>query len=350
VIVTFQWPTTHHRAGGVVALYEFANGLARRGHEVHFVHGPAWPDLISSADELWHPFEPSVVHHVVQRLDDPSLPEADVVFCLSAPARLGQPAVVMQGFRMLPLEMERTAFRTPGLKVCVARWLLDVGAGFGVPAEQLHYVPMGMDHELFSVRTPADDRPYDVALWCNPHPTKGWLLGLEAIEQARRRVPDLRTIVFAAAPPDPPLDLGEGYDLVVGLDQRRLADEVFNASRVFVQSSFREGFGYTAVEAMACGAALVTTDNGGSRDYAVAGETALVTAPGDVEAMAECLVMLLTDHAERRRIAHAGERYVRRFDWDVGAELLEEVLLRYLDDPAALQQEPADDADLVMVW
>ena len=116
--------------------------------------------------------------------------------------------------------------------------------------------------------------------------------------------------------------------------------EVYNQSRVFLQPSRHEGFGYTAVEAMACGCALVTTDNGGSQDYAVPGETALVAPQGDVPALVGALDTLLRDDAARTRMAHAGERFVRRFDWDRSAALLEGLLDRYLADPEAFQRPP----------
>jgi len=41
-----------------------------------------------------------------------------------------------------------------------------------------------------------------------------------------------------------------------------------------------------AMEAMACGAALLTYDNGGCRDYARDGETALVARRRDVDDLA----------------------------------------------------------------
>ena len=125
-------------------------------------------------------------------------------------------------------------------------------------------------------------------------------------------------------------------------DHETLAHEIYGRCQVFLQSSRREGFGFTAIEAMACGAALVTTDNGGSRDYAIDGETALVAPPHDVDAMASLVVSLLRDDVRRSEVAQAGERHVRKFDWDIGAAAIEDVLVRYIADPAAFQRPPSD--------
>jgi glycosyltransferase involved in cell wall biosynthesis len=97
------------------------------------------------------------------------------------------------------------------------------------------------------------------------------------------------------------------------------------------------------VEAMACGCALVTTDNGGSRDYAVDGETALVVPPGDPIALAVAAERLIRDGAIRTRLAASGSELVRsRFDWDNTAAVLEPRLEAYLADPGRYQKAPGD--------
>jgi glycosyltransferase involved in cell wall biosynthesis len=112
---------------------------------------------------------------------------------------------------------------------------------------------------------------------------------------------------------------------------------VYNATRVLAQTSYHEGFGLTAVEAMACGAALVTTNGGGSRDYAFDGETARVVPPGDASAIAERVEELLADESRRCALAEAGTRLVRQFTWDRSGEQLEEFLERYIADPTSFQ-------------
>ena len=124
----------------------------------------------------------------------------------------------------------------------------------------------------------------------------------------------------------------------------RWPTELYNQSRVFVQPSFHEGFGYTAVEAMACGCALVTTDNGGSRDYAVADETALVVPPGDPAGLADARRAAAPGRRRSRTGSRdAGAELVRgRFDWDNTAAVLEPHLEAYVADPERYQRAPAD--------
>jgi glycosyltransferase involved in cell wall biosynthesis len=223
----------------------------------------------------------------------------------------------------------------------VASWLVDVGIRHGAPPEQLWYVPLGIDHGTFAVQTAQDRRDYDVAMLFHPHREKGFAVGLEALVDLRRRMPELRAIVFGIDPPTFPLADWVGF--LRAPDHATLARGVYNRSRIFLQPSYHEGFGYTAVEGMACGCALVTTDNGGSRDYAVDGGTALVVPPGDAPALAAAAERLLRDHTERARLAEAGAELVRRrFHWDTTAVLLEPRLEAYVADPGRYQRPPVD--------
>jgi glycosyltransferase involved in cell wall biosynthesis len=79
-----------------------------------------------------------------------------------------------------------------------------------------------------------------------------------------------------------------------------------------------------AMEAMACGAALVTYDNGGCRDYARDGETALVARRRDVADLADRLARVAGDAGLRTRLGEAGRRLVTTaFDWERAVTRLE---------------------------
>ncbi|MEQ8841485.1 MAG: glycosyltransferase family 4 protein [Acidimicrobiales bacterium] len=340
MIVQFVYPTTGQVTGGEAVLYELARGLARAGCNVNFLHGPAWPNRIDSLDQLPEiAVGDGVHHHLFDDIDDPQLPGGDVIFNTQAPARLGLPATMIQGHRMLSEEWERRAFRGPGPKICVASWLQDVGEAYGVRRDQLHHVPPGLDHERFRRTTPLTDRAIDVAMLHHPHREKDWPTAQAMLVELRERRPETRVVVFGRSLDD---RIPAGVETVDSPDHRRLAEEIYAETRVFVQASRNEGFGLTPLEAMACGAALVSTDCGGSRDYARPGLTADVVPVEQPSALADAVIRLLDDEPRRLRYAQAGMHHAMTFDWDRSSEHLAEILERYVADPAPFLAPPLD--------
>jgi glycosyltransferase involved in cell wall biosynthesis len=101
---------------------------------------------------------------------------------------------------------------------------------------------------------------------------------------------------------------------------------IYSGCDIYLCPSWDEGLGMPSMEAMACGAALVTYDNGGCRDYARDGDTALVARRREIGDLARKLTRLARDEALRQRIAAAGEALVTTaFDWEVATRRIEAV-------------------------
>lgn len=333
--LVFIAPSLPHPSGGVAVIFEFAKAMARRGHESHVYHVPFEPGLVSGLEDVsWFDFgDDPVIHHFAppREYDFQTLARADFYFGHrgeeGGPYISGLPVVFIQGYRLLDREYERRAYRSPCPKVCVSKWLVEVGLELGVPEPELVHVPLGLRHEKYRVTRPVDGRPPRVAFCYNLHRQKGAAVGLEVLQRAKERVPAMEAVLFGTTPPGNALPGWMRYRTDPSQDE--LVDDIYNGSSVFLCTSDVEGFGLPGLEAMACGAALVTTDNGGSRDYAHHGRTALVAAPGDVATLADHLVSLLSDDARRVELASSGVRWARRFDWDASAAALEDFLERY---------------------
>jgi glycosyltransferase involved in cell wall biosynthesis len=337
--ITFFVFTSRTPVGGAFTLYQFANGLSRRGHVVHVIHcmkgePPAGPEQLG-----WIRFEPGIRHTFTNDYDLSQFPAADFI-CppnMGPPELVGLPFDVVQGYRIVfSREIEEEALRLPCPKICVARWLTDLVVGLGVPEHQVVYIPNGIDHAKFRVVTPIEARPPQVTMLYRNHAQKGPVPGLRALGQLKRKRPDVDVVVFSQSPPKHAVP--DGIRWVVDPPQDELVRDIYNGSRIMLCSSVQEGFGMMCVEAMACGAALVTTDNGGSLDYAIDGETALVCDVNDVGAMVTHMETLLDDDDLRVRIAQQGRDYVQRFSWDAGATALESFLTEYGADPAHYSQ------------
>jgi glycosyltransferase involved in cell wall biosynthesis len=151
---------------------------------------------------------------------------------------------------------------------------------------------------------------------------KGVADGLAAVARARAAGHRLALVGFGVKPPRDP---GAWDEFHANLPQPALAS-LYGGVDVYLCPSWDEGLGMPSMEAMACGAALVTYDNGGCRDYARDGETALVARRRDVDELAARLGDVLADAALRAKLAAAGRSFVATaFDWDRAVDRMEAV-------------------------
>jgi glycosyltransferase involved in cell wall biosynthesis len=349
-VVTFVASSPHWPIGGAIAIYEFANAMRRRGHEVQLVHRDFMGDRVEKPDDIsWCEFEDGILHHFPKPFDVTALPEGDFIFYFdeNLPVSSGLPLIFVQG-AMISLKKQRLRMLTPCPKLCVATWLIDLGLQIGVPKDQLIHVPCGLKHEKYRLLSPIEQRPPRACMLYHTHLMKDVATGVRALEKVKETFPQVQTVVFGTR--DPVRPIPSWISFMRSPDQDVLVRDIYNQSRIFVLPSILEGFGLPAIEAMACGCALVTTSNGGSDDYAIHGETALVSEPKDAQAMANHIQSLFVDCDYRVQLATRGNEYVKRFDWDTSAKILEDFLKRYAGDPDRYRQpatraSPEDDPE-----
>ena len=335
--ITFLSP--HVRiAGGVRAILTYADRLARRGHEV-FVVVPtgsrwrAWRQNRSQPVPDWMPdFRARLLW--VPDWDPARLPEGDAIVAtawqsahavVDAPGPCGLKAYLVQHYESLyhgdAARVDAT-YRLPLRKICISTWLADImREKFGAAAE---VIVTPVDPGLFH---PVPPEPGDgrlrVLMLHHEYAWKGVSDGLEVVRRVRARNPALCLVGFGVKPPRGPSPYDEFH---ADPPQDRLA-WLYGHSAIYLCPSWDEGLGMPPMEAMACGAALVTYDNGGCRDYARDGETALVAPRRDIDALARALARMVEEPALRERLARAGQAFIRReFDWDRAAARLEAIL------------------------
>jgi glycosyltransferase involved in cell wall biosynthesis len=84
----------------------------------------------------------------------------------------------------------------------------------------------------------------------------------------------------------------------------------YRAMDLFVLPTHREGFPNVALEAAACGLAVITTESTGARDAVLPEVTGLLISPGVPEAISEAVLSLLRDAGKRKRMGEAGREWV----------------------------------------
>ncbi len=325
--ITFVSP--HVRiAGGVRAILTYADRLVGHGHAVTVVV-PArgslragWRNLKGVGPDWIPGFRPRV--RWVADLRTADLPDGDVIVATAwqtadpvnaAPARCGRKFYLIQHYETLyhgpPDQVDRT-YTYPLRKIVISTWLREImREKFQSDAEVL-VTPV--DPALFSRVDPdLDDGLVRILMLHHDYAWKGVADGVEAVHRVKARCPAVRLVGFGVKRPNRAADYDEYY---ANLPQGRLA-WLYSRCPIYLCPSWDEGLGMPSMEAMACGSALVTYDNGGCRDYALDGQTALVARRRDVGDLAEKLERAIADPGLRAKIAREGSAYIKReFGWE----------------------------------
>ena len=296
--------------GDVRHMLELGNELVRRGHEVTYLLPLAeplrceWLECLGRLDRIESGFR--------QPFDVLVFNEETQWTLVDSFKHIGLTVYYMLGYGVLCDKAgSRESYRYPvDLRLANSNWTADrIAEEIGVRPTVI--LP-GINPKHF--RPVAVRKSYDVLTYGSARPSKG----TREVEEACRKL-GVR------------LEKYEGKNL----PQERMAEEYCRA-RVFAVGSYVEGFGMPGLEALACGVPLVTTDNGGCREYGVHEQTALVVPPRDADALAEAIGRLLEDRKLAARLRENGLRLVREeFSWPDRARQFDEAVSEAL---AARQQ------------
>lgn len=239
------------------------------------------------------------------------LPDADVVIgglaqpdpervLALAPCK-GTPLFFFQGYGT-PGNPRVTAMleRRPRV-LAVSRFLLERARSHGCEAELIR---PGLERSCFAPGPPAEEREPIVTMMTHATDWKATDEGLAALAGVRASVPEVELRLFGAVRP---ADLPCTF---LGRLSAREVGELLRAAAVLVLPSWEEGLGLPGIEALACGAALATTDTKGGADYALDGETALVTPPRNPDLLADSVIRLLAEPRLRGSLARRGQELV----------------------------------------
>lgn len=210
--------------------------------------------------------------------------------------------------------------------VVVSSWLERLATEQGCAT---HLARPGLDRATFSPGPDPDGRRPSVAMLLHPEPSKRSADGIAALGELREQDPDLPIVLFGprysgARKLTRPL---RGFRVPTqrkGPLSRPEVAALLREVAVFASPSELEGFGLPGLEALASRAALATTDSRGSRDYALAERTALVSPPGEPGTLAQNVRRLLDSPELRGRLgAGADQLLAERFSsWSASAASL----------------------------
>jgi N-acetyl-alpha-D-glucosaminyl L-malate synthase BshA len=121
-------------------------------------------------------------------------------------------------------------------------------------------------------------------------------------------------------------------DDVISLGKVVNPNEVLSVADVFLLPSETESFGLSALEAMASGVPVISTNTGGIPEVNKNGVTGFTSHVGDVEDMANSTIKLFTDDALLARFKQNAFEHAKRFDIATILPLYEELYMKVMED------------------
>ncbi|WP_426446061.1 glycosyltransferase family 4 protein [Paenibacillus sp. S-38] len=188
-----------------------------------------------------------------------------------------------------------------------------------------HIVPIGVSRELVNLRMRPPHHPLQISTIVRSaeenwswHRDQAYLI--EQLERVRSHCPNVELNLIC-----PPAELESSPQLqewkrsgrfrfFLPSNDRELCYS-YNFADIYVSSSVYDSGSLPGLEAMKCGAALVTTYAGGNMDYCRHEENCLVSYRHE-NRLAENVLRLLRDPELRLRLTEAGEREAGRWTWE----------------------------------
>lgn len=97
------------------------------------------------------------------------------------------------------------------------------------------------------------------------------------------------------------------------LGKQEKMEDIFNISDLFILPSTYESFGLAALEAMACGVPVISTNSGGLPEINIDGKTGFLTEIADVEKMSEKSIYILENPEILEKFKNNAMEHAKKF-------------------------------------
>jgi glycosyltransferase involved in cell wall biosynthesis len=356
----------HPRAGGAeVRLHEIYERLAQKNHDI---------TLIASRFKN-APAEETLDGIQIVRMG------SDITFCtrvflqLPALVRRFSPDIIVEDFNKLPfftpwrtkkphiIQMHHlwkySIFHESSLPAAALVFLMEQSLRFVYSRSPFMVVSKSTKKELMSYSVPASSiqivhNGCDLAFYTPPskdvYPSqssyflwigriqkyKGIHDALHAFHKLSLRYPQITLKIAGRGPYEAQArrwvekhNLGDRI-LFLGFVSEERKKHLLQNARAVLQTSYKEGWGLTVIEANACGTPVIANDAPGLCDSVQHGSTGILYDFGNVSSLVRVMSSYLDSPEREKQLRSKCRSWAERFSWERAAEETEDILLQQL--------------------
>ena len=195
----------------------------------------------------------------------------------------------------------------------------------GIAKEKISVIYNGTETEYLDVEKIRDKSLY--FLWLGRfRKYKGVWVAFKAFKIFSKKHPDVK-LYFAGSGPEEPRMKGkakewglEGKVEFLGVVEAQEKMELMSKALGLLQTSYKEGWGLTVMEAAACGTASIASNVSGLCDSVKDGITGLLFKEGDAADCAKKMEILCDNAVLRNKMESEARSYAGSFDWGNSAK------------------------------
>lgn len=327
-------------AGGVLSVVQLVNELILLGIDARIVTLYQYPEI---TDWKFY-FSPIVYRSQVELIE--KFPESDIVVAthwstaswvyeIMKNGKARHSAYFLQDYESwffpeTDFESRQKVISTYSMipnKIVKSSWLQGMIENDGFKSKKIW---LGMDLGIFYPRdVPKRNNPTVLAMARPGTARRGFDVLIEALSNIKNRIADIDIILFGEdlSTKKIPFDY-EDHGVV---SERSKLAELYSSADIFIDASDFQGFGRTALEAMACGTACVLTDVGGVNEYAIQDVNCVLVSPKNPGQIVDAVCTLIEDEALRAKYVESGKKTASKFSHKIEAKRTYEYFMRLSD-------------------